>query len=452
MSLGRSAPGGEPRGARGRRAGSGGGAPGRAAQRRSTRTVPQRRARAARCDRRQRSIKHAEQSARADRFGIRMLRAQAAQPRRARAHDRVNRPTARARGVNGPVAFRLHDRRARDRRRHRGRLARPAARPSTARCRRRASGLRTLIITRGARAEIEGCSSPTARELDIEILPAAQTTTLLTAGAGAAAQAARARVGRHDARGSGARHRDPAPRAGRPGDARRLERALDVRRADAPGPRARVGRPRRSADHACAHAARGSARAGGRAATRSCSRHERESCARADRRAPAQAGAVVAVTAGAAAGTCCCPAAGQLELAVAARSRRASGISAPATCSPPRCSWRSPRAASRRAPRRSRRRAAALRVQAAGAGGDRRPAGDRGRIRRARRSAQLSGGPAGRARRRSASARAAPRDAPGRARSPQPAGLRGEQQAAAHGSHLDRVHLRAVGRTRARHA
>jgi sugar/nucleoside kinase (ribokinase family) len=46
-------------------------------------------------------------------------------------------------------------------------------------------GLRTLIVTKGAQRELEGLLAPYREELDVEILPAEQTTTLATWGMGA---------------------------------------------------------------------------------------------------------------------------------------------------------------------------------------------------------------------------------------------------------------------------
>jgi sugar/nucleoside kinase (ribokinase family) len=47
-------------------------------------------------------------------------------------------------------------------------------------------GLRTLVITRGVTSEVERLLAPFASELDVEIVAAAQTTTLATSGTGAA--------------------------------------------------------------------------------------------------------------------------------------------------------------------------------------------------------------------------------------------------------------------------
>lgn len=46
-------------------------------------------------------------------------------------------------------------------------------------------GLRSLVITRGAAGEIEALISPYRHELEVEVLPAEHTTTLLTVGSGA---------------------------------------------------------------------------------------------------------------------------------------------------------------------------------------------------------------------------------------------------------------------------
>lgn len=46
-------------------------------------------------------------------------------------------------------------------------------------------GLRTLILTKGAPAELEDLLAPYRKELDVEILPAEQTTTFATWGVGA---------------------------------------------------------------------------------------------------------------------------------------------------------------------------------------------------------------------------------------------------------------------------
>ncbi len=112
------------------------------------------------------------------------VRAQAAQPRRARARDRVNRPTARARRVNGALQ---HDYTTvghvtvdvlPDGSRRIGGSAFYSALQAAR------LGLRTLIITRGAAGEIEELIAPYRGELELEILAAECTTTLETAGEG----------------------------------------------------------------------------------------------------------------------------------------------------------------------------------------------------------------------------------------------------------------------------
>ena len=112
------------------------------------------------------------------------VRAQAAQPRRARARDRVIVPQARARVVNGALQ---HDYTTvghvtvdvlPDGSRRIGGTAFYSALQAAR------LGLRTLIITRGAAAEIEELVAPYRDELELEILPAERTTTLDTAGWG----------------------------------------------------------------------------------------------------------------------------------------------------------------------------------------------------------------------------------------------------------------------------
>ena len=52
-------------------------------------------------------------------------------------------------------------------------------------------GLRTLILTRGAPREIEQLLAPYRAELELEVQPAEQTTTLHTSGSGAERSATR---------------------------------------------------------------------------------------------------------------------------------------------------------------------------------------------------------------------------------------------------------------------
>ena len=85
-----------------------------------------------------------------------------------------------------PRALRLHDGRARDGRRDGRRVPPPGGSAFYSALQAARLGQRALILTRGVPGEIEELLEPYRGELELEILPAPQTTTLETVGAGAA--------------------------------------------------------------------------------------------------------------------------------------------------------------------------------------------------------------------------------------------------------------------------
>ena len=106
-------------------------------------------------------------------------------------------------------------------------------------------GQRTRIITQGVPAEIEALLEPYRDEFELEIIAAAQTTTLDTRGEGSGRTQRLLAWAGPIATAPVAEHGHPAPRAGGARDTAAVARESAFRRPDAAGPRARLGSRRR---------------------------------------------------------------------------------------------------------------------------------------------------------------------------------------------------------------